>query len=328
MKFSFKRLFPCAAVCAFLMTACSGSKKTTAEITEEPTEVSIPDAPDAAIEMIAKQLADGNAGILWKAMPASYQVDLNGIAHLASNKVDPEIYNKSFSLIGRLADVADRQKSFILNTELGGKKPEEQIAQLEAAWPSIIGFVKTISGSPIASVEGLQAFEGQQFFDSTVSSLIEYTADLTSLSEEGNPLQFGTVKLLVSTDDTALLEMTAPDGSIESEAFTKVESRWVPAEMATDWGISMARAKAKLESISPEQIAQSKPQLLSILAMVEGILTQIEVAETQEQFDQALQGAMMPLMGLMMMQQGMGGSHSAPAMPSVAPALPADLSAP
>ena len=62
--------------------------------------------------------------------------------------------------------------------------------------------------------------------------------------------------------------------------------------------------------------------------MVEGILTQIEVAETQEQFDQALQGAMMPLMGLMMMQQGMGGSHSAPVMPSVAPAVPADLSAP
>ena len=45
--------------------------------------------------------------------------------------------------------------------------------------------------------------------------------------------------------------------------------------------------------------------------MVEGVLTQIEAAETQEQFDQALQGAMMPLMGIMMMGQGMG----APAAP-------------
>jgi len=51
--------------------------------------------------------------------------------------------------------------------------------------------------------------------------------------------------------------------------------------------------------------------------MFEGILTQIEAAETQEQFDQALQGAMMPIMGLMMMQGGMGGG-SEPAMP-VAP---------
>ena len=56
---------------------------------------------------------------------------------------------------------------------------------------------------------------------------------------------------------------------------------------------------------------------MGVITMFEGILTQIEAAETQEQFDQALQGAMMPIMGLMMMQGGMGGG-SEPAMP-VAP---------
>jgi hypothetical protein len=74
----------------------------------------------------------------------------------------------------------------------------------------------------------------------------------------------------------------------------------------------MADAKAQLEAITPEQITQNKPQILGALTMFESVLLQIEAAETQEQFDQALQGAMMPIMGLIMMQQGMGGGQSAP----------------
>lgn len=313
MKVASKILLPGVALCSLFMTACGGSE--TAETAS--AEVSIPDAPDAAIEMIAKELAEGNGGILWKAMPASYQDDLNSIVRIAGAKVDPELYNKSFALIGRLAEVADKQKTFILNTELGGKQPEEQIAKVEAAWPSIIGSVATITSSPLASVEGLQAFEGQAFFDNTVSKLIAYIEDLAILSGEPNPLQLGTVEVLESAEDTAVLEMTSPNGSVETEAFTKVEGRWVPTEMATEWAASMVEAKVQLESISPEQIAQNKPQMMGVLAMAEGILTQIEAAETQEQFDQALQGAMMPLMGLMMMQQGMGGGQSAPAMPAM-----------
>jgi hypothetical protein len=315
MKVTSKILLPGVALCAFLMTACGGSETESAEVT-------LPDAPDAAINTIASELVKGNGGILWKAMPASYQTDLNTVAQLAGRKVDAELYNKSFTLIGRLADVADKQKEFILNTELGGQQPEEQVAKIEAAWPSIIGFVKSITNSPVASVEGLQAFEGQAFFDTTVSKLIAYTEDLSVLSGEPNPLQFGTVEVLERTEDSAMLEMTSPSGSIETEAFTKVEGRWVPTEMATEWVTSMAEAKAQLEAISPEEIAQNKPQMMGVLTMAEGILAQLEAAETQEQFDQALQGAMMPLMGLMMMQQGMGGDQSAPAMPP-APAMPA-----
>ncbi len=307
MKVTSTILLPGAALCALFMAACGGSDKA-------PAEVTIPDAPDAAITTIGEQLAEGNGGILWKAMPASYQTDVNSIVQLASSKVDAELYNKSFALIDRLADVADKQKAFILNTELGGAKPEEQIAKVEAAWPSIIGFVKTITHSSVASVEGLQTFEGQNFCDTTISGMIAYAGDLAALSGEANPLEFGTVKLLESTDSTAMLELTSPDGTVESEEFTKVEGRWVPTEMATEWATSMADAKAQLEAISPEEIAQNKPQILGVLTMVEGILTQLDAAETQEQFDQALQGAMMPIMGLMMMQGGMGGS-SAPAIP-------------
>ncbi len=297
-----------AALGVIFLTAC-GSKP------------AIPDAPDAAVETIAKELAQGNGGILWQAMPASYQVDVNSIAQLAGNKVDPELYDKSFGLLSRIAEVVDKQKGFILNTELGGAKSAEQIAKIEAAWPSIIGFVQTIATSSIASSEGLKMFDGQTFFDTTVSTLVGYAEDMAVVSGKENPLAFGSVKLLESTDSTAKLEMTSPDGTVETEDFTKVENRWVPAEMAISWVTDMAEAKAKLEAINPEEMAKNKPKILGVIAMFEGVLAQVESAETQEQFDQALQGAMMPIMGLMMMQGGMGSGQSAPAIP-VAPSAP------
>jgi hypothetical protein len=296
-----------AALSLALLTACGG----------KPT---IPDAPDAAVEAIASELAAGNGGILWEAMPASYQADVNGIVQLAGAQVDAELYNKGFSLLGRVAEVADKQKSFLLNTQIGGGSvPAEQKAKLEAAWPSIIGFVQTIVTSPVSSVEGLQAFDGQSFFDGTVSSLIQYSEDLSTMGGEELPLSAYSdlaVKIVTSTDSSATLEMTAPDGHVETEDFTKVENRWVPAEIAASWQTSIADARAQLNAIDPAEVAQKKPQIMGVITMLEGVLMQIEGAETQEQFDQALQGAMMPIMGLMMMQQGMGGSQAAPAMPT------------
>ena len=45
------------------------------------TQAEFPVAPDAAMKFIAKELAQGNGGVLWQAMPSSYQSDLNEIVH-------------------------------------------------------------------------------------------------------------------------------------------------------------------------------------------------------------------------------------------------------
>jgi hypothetical protein len=304
-----KIFFPCVAMVALLLTACGAGVSS--------TEVTIPDEPSAAVQTIADEMTAGNYSILWRAMPASYQADVNAIAQLAGAKVDPEIYDRSFSLLGRFAEVADKQKSYIINTKLGGEQPAEQLAKIEAAWPSMIGFVQTIATSSISSTAGLQAFDGHVFSEQILSALFKYSKDLAVLSGEDNPfdgLEFDSLKTLESTDTTAVLEMTFADGDVETEAFTKVENRWVPSEMATHWSTEMADTKAQLEGISSEEMAKKKPQIMGMITMVDGILTQLESAQTQEQFDQALQGAMMPI-GMLMMQ-GMGGEMDAPAMPT------------
>ena len=325
MSITSKLLIPSTTFIALFFTACGGSdasqEATEAAVQEASVlEVTVPDEPAAAMELIAKELASGNGGILWKAMPSSYQSDVNTIARLAGAKVDAEIYDKSFVLLARLADVADKQKQFILNTELGGEQPAEEVAKIEAAWPSIIGFVHSITSSSISSSEGLQSFDGQSFCETTVSDLIHLADAMSAISGEALTISAFSglsVKALESSETSAKLEMTGPDGSVETEDFIKVENRWVPTELANEWSSEMADAKTQLEAINPDEIAQTKPQIMGVITMLEGVLTQVEAAETQEQFDQALQGAMMPIMGLMMMQGGMGGGAPSPAMPTL-----------
>ena len=299
MFITHKVFFPCVAIVALFFTACDASVSS--------PEVIIPDEPSAAIQTIADEMLKGNCHILWLAMPPSYQADVNAIAQLAGAKVDPEIYDNSFGIFGRLAKVADKQKSFILNTKLGGEKPAEQIAEIEAAWPSIIGFIQTIASSSISSSTGLLAFDGHVFFEQTFPALFKYANDLAALSDEENPfggLEFENLKTVESSDDTAVIEVTFANGEVETEDFTKVENHWIPTEIANNWNTHMADAKKQLEAISSEEMVENKAQIMGMITMVDGILTQLENAETQEQFDQALQGAMMPI-GMLMME-GMG----------------------
>lgn len=293
---------------------------------EVAAAVTIPDAPDAAIQTVINEFAKGNGGIIWQAMPTSYQTDVSYLLHLAGSKIDPELYDKSFATIARLAEVIDQQQALILNSSFMQGRSAEEMAQLEAALPSIVGLLGAITSSELASSTGLLNFNGQDFFDTTVSQLIQYAETLGQLAGEESMLSnyMNTVVTVVEADDLqATLLTTVPGKEPVEQAFSQVEQRWVPSEMASDWVAKIAEATAELEATSMQDIAANKPQMMGVLTMIDGVLAQIAAAETQEQFDQSLKGAMMPLMGLMMMGQGMGGSAAPaapmPAAPVVAP---------
>lgn len=301
---------------ALIFTACGKQS-------EEAAGVTIPDAPDAAIQTVITEFAEGNGGIIWQAMPATYQTDLNGLVQLAGTKLDAEVYDKSFATIGRLAAVVEKQQAFILGCSFLEGRTAEEMAQLEAALPSVVGIVNTLTSSELASTAGLASFDGQAFFDTTVSKFASYSDELAKLAGEESMLSdyANTVVSIVEADDSSATLLTTITGQEPVEQdFTKVEGRWVPAEMASEWAANIAEATANIEATTGEEMAAQKPQIMGVLTMLDGVLSQIEAAETQEQFDQSLQGAMMPL--IMMMGQGMGGM-GAPAAPM--PAAPSSM---
>lgn len=288
---------------AIILTACDKQS------TDAPV---LPDAPDAAIQAVITEFAKGNGGILWAAMPLSYQGDVTGLAKLAGTKVDPEVYDTCFALLARLADVADQQKAFILNSSFLADATAEKLEQIDAALPALVGLVKTIATCDLASSAGLQNFDGQNFCNTTVSKLAQYSESLAQLAGEAPPLSdfLNTQVTVVAADELqATLSAVVPGQAPVEHVFTKVEERWVPVEMANQWAAGITESTANLEAMSADQMAAQKPQIMGVLTMVDGVLTQIAAAETQEQFDQSLKGAMMPLMGMMMMGQSFGSGE-------------------
>lgn len=281
----------------FLGTGCSPKSK----------QVVIPEAPEAAMRVIADELATGKAGVLWLAMPASYQTDLTGVVREAATKMDAEVYDGGFALVKRLADVAEKQRAFILANPM---LKQVDKAKAEANWANGVAMVRALATSQLATTEGLRTFEGEKFLATTGSELLGLAQEMAKVSGEDLFAQLKAVKFTAT-------DVTATSASIKAETegkpgqasvFTKIEGRWVPQDMAAQWTEKMTEAKKNLAAITPEEIQKNKPQVLGAFAMANGVLTQLEEAKTQAEFDAALQNAMMPLMGLMMMgQQGVLG---------------------
>lgn len=327
MKMSTPKIFVFALFAsALFITACGKQEgpeaEETAEETAEAEAVKIPDSPDKAVQFIALELAKGNGAVLWQAMPATYQGDVNSIAQLAGRKIDAEIYDRIFATLDHASKVLDQQKEFVLGSSMLPEQSDEAAAaQMREAWPSITNLIETLTSSPLASAEGLRSFDGAAFFEGTVSNLLADVDALAQLDPELEQSLLASlseiqVKLMEGSDTQALLEMSMPGEEVETETFVKFEDRWVPQEMAMEWSEQIADARTQLEAIDPAQLAKQKPQILGVFTMFDGVLAQLEAAKTQEQFDQAVQGAMMPIMGLMMMGQGMGGGDAGPAAPA------------
>jgi hypothetical protein len=294
---------------SLLFSACGGGE-------DKSSAGPLPEAPDAAIEAISLRLGEGDAGVLWEALPESYRGDLTEIIHEAGNVVDAELYDRGFGLVGRLADVAEKQRDFILNSPFA---QNVDVENAKANWQPVVQLLRLVGTSELSTAAGLQSLDPQAFLDGTASEVLDLVDELSALSGEESPLaQFAALQAEVVEGgaDTATLTMTVPGQPAETESFTKIEGKWVPTEMASQWASSMEEARAQLKKAAEGAGAQNKPQILGVLGMMEGVLTQLETAETQEQFDQALQGAMMPMMGLMMLGNSLGGGGApAPAMP-------------
>lgn len=281
---------------SFVFTACS------------PKAAALPEAPDAAMRKIADELGAGNAVILWTAAPESYQKDVTELVHLAGAKLDPEVYDRGFSLLTKLSEVLSKQRAFILSSQMAGQIQNK--AEVEANWDNGVAILRSLATSKIATVEGLKTFDGKAFLDSTGDEILGLAHKMSANSKDG-PLADQFKKTVFTaeniTDTSATLNVKNGDGSTETTALTKVEGRWVPTDMAAEWTVKIAEAKTNLANLKPEEMAQSKPQILGALAMAEGVIAQLDAAKTQAEFDQALQGAMMPIMGLMMMGQSLTG---------------------
>lgn len=252
-------------------------------------------APSDMFEAVNGLLDGNDPSELWRLLPNSYQSDVNGIISEFSGKMDAATYDKGFAVFGKLAKVLDEKGDFILGYPmLQMFTAQADPAEMKAGLNSVAKTLDALANSDIKTLDGLKGLNVESFLTSTIGDsmkgLLETAGTVGgAMGESDLPEKMG-IAILSESDDSAVVEVTDTDGTKNQVEMTKVEGKWIPADLATEWATQIADAKTQLASF--ELTKDDKMQATMMMTMVENVLDTMLQAEEQEDFNDTIDSMM------------------------------------
>lgn len=265
----------------------------TAEPKPAETEVVVvTDGPAGAVQSVFVGLQNGKLDPAWNMLPASYQADVETIIRDFSAKMDPEIWNASFGVLNKAIKVLETKADVILAMPVfqqaaATSSPEE----VRKGWNGLVSVLKTIAESDLSDLEKMKSANVSTFVSTTGNKIVGQLKDLGQ-SSEVNPfakLSQVQVKLISHDDQSAVVEITRPDGEEpETVELTLVEEKWIPKTLAEGWAEQVTTAKEQLANIDADAIAAAKDQVLAQIKGVDATLDNLLATKNAEEFNQAV----------------------------------------
>src|SRR5688572_11963811 len=66
----------------------------------------IPSTPDGTVQKVTSDLANDRPQVVWQALPASYQSDIREVIVAFADKLDADLWNRTFAVLGKITRVA------------------------------------------------------------------------------------------------------------------------------------------------------------------------------------------------------------------------------
>jgi hypothetical protein len=232
--------------------------------------------------------------------------------------MDADLWNRTFTVLGKITRVAKDKKEFLLGT-IGEAQIQqldaEDLQELEENWDRVVAIFETIAESDIKTVEGLKGLDPEKFLSTTGSRLSRNFKDLVTAVADDEAAdvfaQLGQTKVTVvkSETDKATLSIETPDQPAKTVEMTRFEGKWLPAEMVAGWDTGIAQLKQSIATI--DFTGPSREMYLGILGQFEQTLDQMLAANSQAEFDQATAG-LKAMAGAMMMPKFQDHSDNVP----------------
>jgi hypothetical protein len=259
----------------------------------------LPDTPDGTVLAVAEALENYHAEILWEALPESYRKDLVEIIRAFAEKMDPAVYDQAFALVMRAVEVLDDRKDVILGSETF-KSTGADADEIRNGLTNTQVFTDALKSSEISTLEGLGSMDPEEFLATTGSKMLEHAAAI-EMEDEENPfhdIDSLKVEVVESADDQATLLVSSDNHDPEEVKMTRVEGRWIPADMAEEWPEFVEEARKGLDEMTPENMAAQKTQIMMVFGMADGLIEQIASLQTPEEFDAAIGPMLQGFMGM------------------------------
>ncbi|MBN2802559.1 MAG: hypothetical protein JXR91_05660 [Deltaproteobacteria bacterium] len=281
------------------------AKKPEVKKAEEKKDIKLPEAPAELVKAIFKELDNQDPRIVWKALPASYQKDINGLVSNFAQKMDKDLWNKGFVIFSKITDVAKDKKDFIMGNEMVKQQIKVQDKQnMVKGWDGAVVALKFLATCELSKLENLTSFDGAKFLDSMMAGVAKidkkdldmikeltmaYAADEKTKDSKLSDIKVEEVK---ADGKSATLKITAPGEEPQNIDFVLLEGRWVPAEITREWAKMIEEAKGGIAQVSGDEMTKNKPQILAMMAAVESGVDQLLNAKTQKEFDQIIMSLM------------------------------------
>ena len=90
------------------------------------------------------------------------------------------------------------------------------------------------------------------------------------------------VKEVSSSENNAVLEFTDGTGRKDTQNFVKVEGKWIPENLQSNWASRIENIKAEIPN--EKTGLEFKTSALMFIGMAESILNQLDDAKSEEEF--------------------------------------------
>jgi hypothetical protein len=249
--------------------------------------------PAETVERVAHGLAGADLSVAWDAFPASYQRDMNGIAHDLAGAVDRDLWNRTFAVLGKLTRLFKEKEAFILQHPFVAKHMAESAGE-NADWSRVVEIIDLLVTCELANVEQLAALDIGSFLDGTGNRFLALLIEASALSSAEHRAEFEAQRktllaLRAAVESTeggvASVRIEVPGEDATIQRFVRVEEKWIPADLADGWATRIASAKESIARLSDAEMKSNKPAILMQMSMVDSALDTLLGAKTAEEFN-------------------------------------------
>jgi len=311
----------------------SGSDAATADSAESSSRATLPQGITATetLKIIADELNKENYGILIDTMSPEQIQLVKDMTSTAASKLNKSSFDSIKSLFKRSAKVMGEKKQFIMNYP---KLPSEVKPRLSAHYDTVVGLLNDMVASPVADykvwtdgdtekllpvlmrlsdVYGTKIIETEKKLDPNTPANITSFITVWDAPVSKESVLSGKVRIASESGDKADLEYIGIDGNKATSKLERVNGRWQAVETDTSrMAMQMQQQQlAQLQAVEPGQISG---QLTLGLAVVGGLIGQLERAKNQEEFNQNMD-QLMQAAGQMVPGAGVGGPGAPPPLP-------------
>jgi hypothetical protein len=219
---------------------------------------------------------------LWDFLPASYQQDLNDLGHDFARRMDPEVWSSAVKVVRKVASVFSSKK--------------EYLAALAPAtdWGQLAALLRTLADSELGDLERLKTADGRAMLATSGAAVMQQWDLLTRFAGGLGELNLAELQVTLesSTGDTAVVVVDMPGVEPQPSEFVKVEGKWIPRALAETWVEKIGQARARMILLSPDNLVQFKPRVMTLVASLDSVLDRLASARSAGEFQEALTGLM------------------------------------